>query len=489
MDLRQVRAAVDRFDQCTIFVLGDLMVDEYVWGEIERISPEAPVPVLRTVRREHTLGGAGNVVSNLRRLGAEVVVAGVVGVDDAGRLILAQLENQAVEANGVVQDRNRCSTKKTRLMAAGRNQQVFRIDEESTKPVADGIERRILSFVEEKIQRVDALLISDYMKGVVTQAVATTAIEAARARGVPVVVDPKAPYNARAKYAGATSVTPNVREAGRLAGIVIDSEETLRAAGRRLLDELTLESVVITRGADGLSLFANGDVRSIPAEAREVYDVTGAGDTLTAVFTLTLATGAPPEVAARLANTAAGIVVSKLGTTAVDRDELLQDHLRTARTQKIVSPQTLATELARLRCDGKTIVFTNGCFDLLHVGHVRFLNQARTLGNRLIVGLNTDESVRQLKGDGRPIIPQAERASILAGLEAVDYVVLFEEDTPYNLIQLVRPDVLVKGKDYAIDQVVGKDVVESYGGRVELIELVQGVSTTGLLQSIRNQAL
>jgi D-beta-D-heptose 7-phosphate kinase/D-beta-D-heptose 1-phosphate adenosyltransferase len=481
-----IQDLVNRFEHCTILVLGDLMLDEYLWGHVERISPEAPVPVLSVLRREYTLGGAGNTIKNIRSLNANVLAAGVLGADQVGEMILKELEKLKVSTNGVVAEEGRSSTKKTRLMSVDRSQQVFRIDQETRQPICTQTEKRILSFVEEVIEQVQALLISDYSKGVVTQSLAQSVIQLARRCKVPVVVDPKASYKHRYKYAGATTITPNLREASQLSGIEIDSEETLEAAGLCLLKELELESVLITKGAKGISLFTANQHIQIPAEARQVYDVTGAGDTVAGVFALAIAAGVSYEIAARLANTAAGIVVGKVGTATVSKEELLQHHLRLAYSEKILSLETLKARVEEAKSKGQVIVFTNGCFDLLHIGHVQYLRQARELGDILIVGLNSDDSVRRLKGNKRPIIPQHERAMILAALETVDYVVIFEEDTPYELIKALQPHVLVKGKDYSLAEVVGRDIVESNGGRVELIDLVEGRSTSTLIDIIKN---
>jgi D-beta-D-heptose 7-phosphate kinase/D-beta-D-heptose 1-phosphate adenosyltransferase len=300
-----------------------------------------------------------------------------------------------------------------------------------------------------------------------------------------VIVDPKESFEGRAKYAHATCITPNIHEAERLAGFHIDSEEDLNQVGQHLLDELDLDCVLITRGAQGMTLFADSEMISIPVEAREVYDVTGAGDTAAAVFALALAAGASYDVAARLSNAAAGIVVGKVGTSTLAHDDLLRHIFRTTRSEKVVALSDLVEKVRALKEQGKTIVFTNGCFDLLHIGHVRYLERAQALGDILIVGLNSDDSVRRLKGDGRPIIPQYERANLLAALEPVDYVVLFDEDTPFDLIQTLKPDVLVKGKDYAPEEVVGREFVESNGGRLVLIDLIEGVSTSRLVERIR----
>ncbi len=481
------RLAAERFletvDQLRVLVIGDLMIDEYLWGKVERISPEAPVQVVEVRLEELRLGGAGNVINNLVALGAKVQVVSALGDDADGRLLRNLLAEQEVDTRGILLVADRVTSRKTRVLA--NNQQIVRIDRETRVEISADMEQRLAEQIRAALPACQVLLISDYLKGVLSERLLQEIIAAARDAGVPVVVDPKG--SDYSKYRGATALTPNRKEAQAASGTTIADKTSLCRAGQKLCSDLGLEALVLTRSEEGMSLFyRNGSELHLPTEAREVFDVSGAGDTVLALIGLGLAGGLPLADAARLANLAAGIVVGKVGTSTVNAEEILEafgrQHLDA--DSKIHERKALASLLAARRVPGQKVVFTNGCFDLLHVGHVKYLQAARKLGDLLVLGLNTDASIRRLKGPKRPLIGEDERAHILAALDCVDYVVLFDEDTPSDLIRTLRPDILVKGADYTPEGVVGKDLVESWGGRVELIQFVDGKSTTNIIEKI-----
>jgi len=474
---------LETVEHLNVLVIGDLMLDEYLWGKVERISPEAPVQVVEVHHEELRLGGAGNVINNLVALGAKVRVCSVLGDDADGRLLRELLAELAVDISGILLASGRVTSRKTRVLAS--NQQIVRIDRETRAEISSEQERQLIESVHTALPTSQVLLVSDYLKGVLPEGLLQEIIVAAREVGVPVVVDPKgSDYQ---KYRGATALTPNRKEAQVASGVVISDKNSLCKAGQQLCRDLDLEALVLTRSEEGMSLFYRDSKElHLPTEAREVFDVSGAGDTVLALIGLGLASGLPLADAARLSNLAAGIVVGKVGTSTVTAAEILEvlgrQHLDA--DSKIHESRTLASLLESRRAMGQKAVFTNGCFDLLHVGHVKYLQAARRLGDLLILGLNTDASIRRLKGPKRPLIGEDERAHILAALDCIDYVVLFDEDTPLDLIRTLRPDILVKGADYTPDGVVGKDLVESWGGRVELIQFVDGKSTTNIIEKI-----
>jgi D-beta-D-heptose 7-phosphate kinase/D-beta-D-heptose 1-phosphate adenosyltransferase len=463
-------------------VIGDLMLDEYLWGRAERISPEAPVQVVDVAREDLRLGGAGNVINNLVALGCQVSVCSVIGGDENGTILQHVFTGKGVDVSGLFEDPKRLTSKKTRVLAA--NQQIVRIDRETREPLGADLEARIIDFVCKRVEEFDVILCSDYLKGVLTHAVVAAVISFGREQRIPVVIDPKG--NDYSKYRRATILTPNRREAEIASGIPIADDEGLHAAGESLLRELELDALLITRSEQGMSLFQQKGSVHIPTVAREVYDVTGAGDTVLAVMGLALACGEDFQAAATLANLAAGIAVGKVGTSTVAPEEVIEEvgHGHRDSDSKIKNLDVLAEIISAEKGRGRNVVFTNGCFDLLHAGHVKYLQKARTFGDLLVLGLNSDASVRRLKGDKRPLIDQEERAHLLAALDCIDYLVIFDEDTPLRLIETLRPAVLVKGGDYTPDAVVGRELVESYGGRVELVQFVDGKSTTGIIEKI-----
>jgi D-beta-D-heptose 7-phosphate kinase/D-beta-D-heptose 1-phosphate adenosyltransferase len=482
---------VQRLGQPNVLVVGDLMLDRYVWGDAERISQEAPVVLLHADKREERLGGASSVATMLRALGARVAIAGVVGNDFDGARIRQTLTDLGINHDGVFNDCDRPSTVKERYIgrAAQRHpQQLLRVDYETRQPVQVEVEAALTGLVQSQVRKTDIVLISDYDKGVCTPGLLQATIATARSRGIRVIADPirRADY---AKYRGCSSMTPNRFEAGLATGRDIQgTDQALDAAGQ-LMTTLDLEAGIVTLDKDGMA-FAHRDGRRkvLPTRPRQVYDITGAGDMVMCVLALALASGADYDPAIRLANVAGGLEVEKIGAATVSRDEILRDLLHegglSSGGQKVLSQGLLTLALESRRRLGQRIVFTNGCFDVLHAGHVQYLQEARQQGDLLVVGVNADSSVRSLKGPGRPVNPVEARAAVLAGLSAVDYVTTFTAPTPLELIEAVRPDVLVKGADYRADEVVGAAFVKSYGGRVHLAELRQGYSTSTLLRKL-----
>ena len=466
----------------SVVVLGDVMLDTWIDGHVERISPEAPIPVLRIDRRREMLGGAGNVARNIAALGGRAILVGVVGRDEPGRRVLRLAQEAGPQpgemAARLVISKASPTTHKTRYVAAG--QQVLRVDEEVALPVTGAVAARLIDTVEAALDEAAAVVLSDYAKGTLAPAVLARVIAAARAAGKPVVVDPKARDMSR--YKGASVLTPNRAEAYAATGIDCAEEASTERAGRELLAAAAAEAVLITRGAMGLGVVRrDGPALFVPSRARAVFDVSGAGDTLVAALALALAGGAPLVSAAHIANAAAGVAVGKPGTATVSRRELLAA-LREEEAEeigaKIVGLDEALARVAGWRAAGQRIGFTNGCFDLIHPGHVRLLSKARAECDRLVVGLNSDASVRRLKGLDRPVQSETARATVMASIGSVDLVVLFAEDDPSRLIEAIRPEVLVKGADYAPEEVVGGDFVRSYGGRLVLVPLEAGQSTT-----------
>jgi D-beta-D-heptose 7-phosphate kinase / D-beta-D-heptose 1-phosphate adenosyltransferase len=480
-DRTTLQRHIERMARVKLAVVGDVMLDHFVYGAVERISPEAPIPVLKVEREARMLGGAGNVARNAVALWARVSLVATVGDDDAGRTVVQLIGSEGSLTGDLIVLPGRPTTVKVRYLAQG--QQLLRADREEASPIPADVERRLIETVEAEVKDADVLVISDYAKGTVSRVVAERAVAAARAFKKPVVVDTKV-TDVRA-FAGAAILTPNARELSALTGMPAASNADVEAASAKLVADLGLQGLVVTRSERGMSVIERGQApQHLAAEAREVYDVSGAGDTVLATLALALGAGAPLAEAAALANAAAGIVVGKSGTAVVRADELLgvlrASELKSTQ-DKIMPLDQLLERVAAWRTGGLSVGFTNGCFDLLHPGHVSLLAQARAHCDRLIVGLNTDASVRKLKGEGRPVNGETARAVVLAALETVDAVVLFAEETPLRLIEALRPNLLVKGADYTIDKVVGADVVASYGGRVLLIDLVPGQSTTGTI--------
>ena len=474
---------VESLSRARVLCIGDAMLDHYVYGRVDRVSPEAPIPVLQVEREVKKLGGAGNVLANLHAIGAEACFISVTGNDAAGREVgklVAELGG--VEAH-VLGERGRTTTIKTRYIAE--TQQMLRADREQAAPLRGGLREELLRITGQVLPHYQVTVLSDYAKGVLADGIAGELIAAASQAGHRVLVDPKgANY---AGYRGASVIKPNRRELGEAAKLPVGSEAEVVAAARALIGAHGFGAVLVSLSQDGMLMVeASGDPVKLPAEAREVFDVSGAGDTVLAVLAAALAAGAGLLDAARLANVAAGIVVGKVGTAVVHATELMETLVdRDALATRKVLPLPLAVDhVARWRRNGLRIGFTNGCFDLLHPGHVSLLSQARAQCDRLVVGLNSDASVTRLKGPTRPVQNEQARAAVLASLASVDLVVLFEEDTPVELIGALRPELLVKGADYRHDQVVGAEIVEAYGGKVMLAELLPGFSTTATIAKL-----
>jgi D-beta-D-heptose 7-phosphate kinase/D-beta-D-heptose 1-phosphate adenosyltransferase len=468
-----------------VLVVGDLMLDRYLWGDVRRISPEAPVPVLRLAQQTEVAGGAANVARNLVGLGMRVSLAGVTGQDTERERLLALLMGQGIDTEGVLVDVNRPTTTKTRVV--GNHQQMLRIDAERMGSIGAVLADRLLREIEPRLADSDAVVLSDYAKGVLTGDLGARLIAAAKAHRLPVLVDPKGQSFQR--YAGATLITPNRAELAVASGVDGDDLDALLQAAVGMREQLGLEQLMLTLGELGIALVSADGVRRIPAAAREVFDVSGAGDTVIAAVAAARAAGLDPVDSAHLANLAAGVVVGKVGTAAISADELaaaIADESALEQGSKVGSLEQVLDRVRQWRERGERIVFTNGCFDLLHVGHVTYLERARRHGQRLVIGLNTDRSVRALKGAQRPLINQADRARVLAALAAVDAVVLFDDDTPIELIRQIQPDVLAKGADYREDEVVGAAEVKAWGGQVVLVPLVDGRSTSGIIERMQD---
>ena len=476
---------INKFDGCRILVAGDLMVDEYLWGDVDRISPEAPVQVVSVASEEHALGGAGNVISNLVALGAKVSAAGVIGSGLNGQLVLAKLNALGVDSRGVIQDPQRPTTRKTRIIA--NHQHVLRIDREVKTDIRRQTMNQISRAAEEMIADADLILVSDYNKGLVTRALMSGLIKTAKMQGKVIIVDPKG--RDFKKYAGASFITPNKKETALAAGVEIVDDAGLTEAARRLIKKTGIDKILVTCGKEGMVFFEQDKPPyRIGTRARQVFDVSGAGDTVLAVLGLGVAAGYPVREAVALANTAAGIVVGKVGTATVSRTELAAA-LDLAPAHSPDKQKTLAEIAAiarQLENNGKHIVLTNGCFDLLHVGHIKLLSASKALGDVLIVAIDDDESVKKLKGPGRPIINEKERLRIIGALDSVDYVILFSSHELDDVIEAIRPAVLTKGSDYSTEAVRGRKIVERYGGRVEIIPLTENISSTHIINNIKN---
>jgi D-beta-D-heptose 7-phosphate kinase/D-beta-D-heptose 1-phosphate adenosyltransferase len=466
-----------------VLIVGDVMLDRYVTGEASRISPEAPIPILTATSAEERLGGAGNVASNLRVMGAEVELVGVIGDDGWGRALRDGLIAAGLDPAGLVVDPARPTSLKTRMVSGV--QQMLRVDWEDSAAVSGEALEALLERALERVASCDAVVLSDYGKGVLTDGVLRAVIDAARAAGKPVLVDPKGSDFSR--YRGATLITPNRKEAEAALGRRLPDLAAVSAGAAELIEAAELEVAIITLGAEGIYYRArDGREGRESTRARAVFDVTGAGDTVVGHLALHLAAGHDLEVAVALANHAAGCVVARLGTNAVTREELAARLRETAPHEgKVLHGTELEQLLAAWRRDGKRVVFTNGCFDIIHSGHVSYLRFARSHGDVLLVGVNDDASVRRLKGPDRPVNPVEDRLEVLAAMEMVDAVVAFGEDTPAALVERVTPDVLVKGEDWAEKGVVGREWVEKHGGQVVLAPLVQGRSTTRIIERAR----
>jgi len=487
---------VQRLGRPRVLVVGDIMLDRYIWGNAERISQEAPVILLRADTREERLGGASSVATMLQALGAQTNLVGVVGRDADGLRAQQILGDLGIDTAGVVTDKARPTTVKERYIGraqARHPQQMIRVDYENRAAVTGEVESELASVAAELLRNTDIVLVSDYDKGVCTPGLLAWVIAGANERGIKVIADPTRGGD-YSKYKGCSAITPNRLEAGLATDRTITTNEHALAAAAELRDRLGLEAGIVTLDKDGMAIaHREGGSAILPTRVRQVYDITGAGDMVMASLGLALASGADYETAIRLANIAGGLEVEKIGVATVSREEILADLLhapfrsaeRIPGAAKVVGLPNLLTELERRRASGQRIAFTNGCFDVLHAGHVQYLAEARRQADCLVLGINSDASVRQLKGPTRPMNPVEARALVLAGLQDVDFVTIFADATPLSLLKAVRPDVLVKGADYRKSEVVGAEFVESYGGRVHLAELRDGFSTTNLIERMK----
>jgi len=472
-----MKLEIPKFDAARVLVVGDVMLDRYWHGATSRISPEAPVPVVKVGNAEDSPGGAGNVALNLAALGAAATLVGLVGHDEAGE----ELETR-LRAAGVLCDFEKVSDKPTitKLRIVSRHQQLIRLDFEEAFHIdsANAINAKVAALLDST----DVVIVSDYNKGAL--AAVSALITLARKQGVPVLVDPKG--EDFGKYRGATLLTPNLHEFEQVMG-ACESEEDLVAKGRLLIKELELEALLVTRGEHGMSLIRADEAElHIPARARDVFDVTGAGDTVISVLGAALAAGSGLPEAVALSNIAAGLAVTRVGTVAVSGPELRREVQSDGESDRgVMTREQLALVVADARAHGEKVAFTNGCFDIIHAGHVGYLQDARKCGDRLIVAINDDESVRRLKGEGRPINPIERRMAVVSGLESVDWVVSFSEDTPENLLSEVKPDCLVKGGDYGIEGVVGAEIVQQYGGEVRVLSFLDNCSTSAIVEKIK----
>ncbi len=488
-EIKEFYNSLESLSSVRVLCVGDVMLDQFIYGTIERISPEAPIPVLLVDREKHMLGGAGNVVANVAALGVHATLATVVGTDATGVEIKNQLAAAGIDY-ALETEHSRATTRKSRFICGP--QQVLRVDREKTVPVSAAVEDKLIERIMTLVPQTDAIILSDYNKGLLTDRIVSAVISFARQHNKPVIVDPKGKNFAR--YHGATVITPNRKELEEATGMKAGTDDEVRAAALKLIMECGIDTVLATRSKDGMSIISEKDAPvHIPAQVREIYDVSGAGDTVVATFAAGLAAGFPLKNAALLANIAAGIVVGKPGTATARLDEIhavlaarpgRETMSSVQNGSKYAAIEDAVTQAERLRTRGKKVGFTNGCFDLLHPGHVSVLRQARAACDYLIVAINSDSSVKRLKGPSRPVQSETARTDILSALEMVDMVVVFEDDTPIELIRNIKPDVLVKGGQYKLEEVVGYEVVMSYGGQIVRAEMEEGFSTTDTISRI-----
>ena len=488
MDLSALQQLLSAVSGARVVCVGDVMVDRFVYGEVSRVSAEAPIPILARSREAVMLGAAGNVARNVAALGGLASLIGVMGDDGPAREALGLVGDEAGIEGFLITDPSRPTTVKTRFVSAG--QQLLRVDEELTSPIGGEVEQRLLRTIRDAVRGAGAILLSDYGKGVVTPAVIAACLAAAEEAGAVLIVDSKA--RSFGRYGAAGLIKPNAAELAYATELPTETSEEIEIALARALELTPCRAILVTRAAKGMSLGRRGEpVRHFSRPSPEVFDTSGAGDTAIAAVGLALSSGAPTEQAIEFALLASSVVVEKAGTATAAPDELIEAELAAhlAPTEaKICTPARMVREVERWRERGLKIGFTNGCFDILHPGHIAYLAQARAWCDRLIVGLNTDGSVRRLKGDGRPVNDLEARALVLAGLTSVDLVTPFDEETPIELIRAARPDVLVKGGDYTVEGVVGHELVASYGGQVKLAPFVDGHSTTATIRKLSESA-
>jgi D-beta-D-heptose 7-phosphate kinase/D-beta-D-heptose 1-phosphate adenosyltransferase len=473
-----------------ILVVGDFTLDVYIYGDAVKISSEAPVPVLKITKTEYRCGGAGSVAANIAALGAKAFCLGIMGDDHDSEILQKKLLEAGVDIDGLFKAENRPTISKQRLIGLAQHlhqQQLIRMDRESTEPPSDELSDSILSAYKDKLAQVDMICLQDHSKELLSGSLCRQMIMLAKQANKKILIDPclTSDYS---KYAGATAITPNRTESSAVVGFEITDTETAAKAADYILQKIQLEAVVITLDKEGAYLKTENKSLMVPTRPRTVYDVTGAGDMVLAMLAVALAGGCDCESAVQLSNIAGGIEVEKFGTATVSIEEIIEEinELNRSTSSKICNVDSLLCKLAEHRREEKTIVFTNGCFDVLHRGHVEYLQFCRRQGDIVVVGLNSDGSVKAIKGPERPINNQHDRAGVLAALETVDYITIFNEPDPMNLIKKVRPDVLVKGEDWAVKGVVGREFVESYGGKVTLAPLVNGKSSTATIKEMKS---
>lgn len=468
-----------------VLVIGDLMLDRYLIGDVQRISPEAPVPVVLLKQQSDRVGGAANVAANLANFGIATSIAGCVGKDAEAITLLTLINNLGINSDAVIHSSERQTIAKTRVMTPGH--QIVRIDQENQINFSDAENAALhLLITRALLEKPSIVILSDYAKGVISDGLCQFVIKTCKESNIPVIIDPKG--QDYSKYKGATALTPNKKEIAEACGVDIFNAEAWLVGAKKLKVDLALDFLAITRSEEGITLLDENNEYHLSATAKQVFDVSGAGDTVIATLAAGLIHGLSPQDALSLANIAAGIVVGKVGTVPIQLNELLDELAfknSSEQVNKITNLTDLTLKVDTWRSNKQKIVFTNGCFDLLHVGHVTYLEAAAKVGDKLILGLNTDQSVSKLKGPTRPVIHENDRARVLAALEVVDAVILFDEDTPINLINAIKPDVLIKGDDYTEEQVVGCAEVTSWGGYVKLIPLVQGRSTSKIIEKMK----
>jgi len=471
-----ILAYKEKIEECSCLVIGDVMIDEYVNGNVTSVSPEAPVPIVHIRDVKSTLGGAANVAANIRKLGAKCTLVGVVGEDTDGQILREELQKRGVKWAGIC-TQSRITTKKTRII--GNLHQLVRLDREMNMEPGEAEQERLLNNVRKEIDSADIIIISDYKKGVCTSNICQTIISLAKKEDKKIIIDPK--QTDWTRYSGAFLIKPNLKEFYQTIG---NTDNDIVQGAKQLLNKFDISNILITRSQDGMTLVSDNCVDNCQTEAQEVFDVSGAGDTVVATVATAIAAGMELSDAIKIANIAAGISVSKLGTYAVGLNEIITS-INHSYSKKIMSREEVISFAEMSKKHGKKVVFTNGCFDILHTGHISLLETAKRQGDVLIVGLNTDDSIKRLKGNDRPINNEYDRAKVLSALEAVDGVILFNEDTPIELVNGIVPNVLVKGADYTIDKVVGADVVSRNGGEVVLVPLIQEKSTTNIIEKAK----
>ncbi len=475
-----------RLEKKRLVVIGDVMLDEHIWCDVERISPEAPVPVAKVKNITHVPGGAANVANNIAGMGGHVYLVGLIGVDHSADVLKEKLQEQLISTDWLITAADRPTITKTRIIA--HSQQVVRVDKEDNRPIDPIFQSQIIAKIEANIASIDGIILSDYGKGLLSDNLVQSLIQLARHHKKIIAIDPKGKQFD--KYKGATLITPNRKEAQEAIGMLLPDERLIQLEGEKLRNKLQLSYLLITRSEEGMSLFIDSEYAHIPTVAREVYDVSGAGDTVIAVMTLALASGLSPQQSAELANIAAGVVVAKVGTVAINRDELRRALVENKQVdhpwqRKIIDSLHCEALMAELHRNGKNIVSTNGTFDILHIGHTRYLAEAKKMGDILVVGVNSDASVKRYKSPDRPINPLADRMEILANLEMIDYVVMFDEDTPNRLLEKIKPTIHVKGGDYDIEKLPETAVVRKYHGEVRTVQFVEGKSTTNVINKMQ----